>query len=80
VIDTSVWSLLLRRKVATNSPQVQWLINAIQSGQAIFLLGIIVQELLQGIREKTQFTKLAQKLSSFPLIDLLLWTTFMLPR
>lgn len=46
-VDTSVWSLALRRD-ATAGPEVQRLRDALIDGELISTTGLVLQELLQG--------------------------------
>jgi len=69
IVDTSVWSLALRRKTGQITPPVEKLIDLIQKEENIFLSGIILQELLQGIKSSKDFSRLLEKLSPFPLIE-----------
>ncbi|MEM7791851.1 MAG: PIN domain-containing protein [Verrucomicrobiota bacterium] len=66
VVDTTVWSLFLRRdKPADSSPEVEKLKVYLQDGRAA-LPGIVRQELLSGIRNPEQFDKLSHLLEGFP--------------
>ena len=47
-VDTSVWSLALRRDSPQNSREVKLLHRALSEGNAIFTTGLVLQELLQG--------------------------------
>jgi predicted nucleic acid-binding protein len=47
-VDTSVWSLALRRDAPPPVPEMTVLARALESGDAVFTTGLIVQELLQG--------------------------------
>ncbi len=54
LVDTSVWSLALRRDRPANSPAVELLTKALES-DLVVTTGIIEQELLQGfLPERTQ--------------------------
>jgi hypothetical protein len=69
LVDTSVWSLALRRKdVATLSEKEQelksQLTQAIQDGRVV-MIGPIRQELLSGIKEQAQFDKVKGALDPF---------------
>jgi predicted nucleic acid-binding protein len=69
LVDTSVWSLALRRKNAANlSPEEQKLkaelSQAIQDGR-IAMIGLIRQKLLSGIKERAQFEKVRSALAPF---------------
>ena len=70
VVDTSVWSLALRR----NSPRdaiaiINLLRDLITDGRAV-LLGAIRQEVLSGIRHVEQFARLRNDLGAFPDLEL----------
>ena len=47
-VDTSVWSLALRRDGATAAPEVDILRHALSNGAPVFTTGLVLQELLQG--------------------------------
>ena len=67
-MDTSVWSLALRRSARRLSPEEahirRQLEDLIQEGRAQ-LIGPIRQELLYGIRHEPQFLKLRERLRMF---------------
>ena len=65
IVDTSVWSLFLRRGKPADSRSLSILRIAIREGKAQ-MLGIIRQELLSGIRDGKQYTMISDLLSSFP--------------
>jgi hypothetical protein len=69
LVDTSVWSLALRRNPkhldTAQTVMVADLKELIRGGQAR-LLGPIRQELLTGIREQRQFERLRNDLRVFP--------------
>ncbi len=70
LVDTSVWSLAFRRNVPSPHPKVEKLRSWIESGEEVFLLGVIFTELLQGVREKKDFDRVREALEPFPLLDL----------
>ncbi|VAW37137.1 UDP-N-acetylglucosamine 2-epimerase [hydrothermal vent metagenome] len=72
LVDTSVWSLALRRQQPQNVGAVAELQYLIQTEQ-VQIIGPIRQELLSGIREQAQFEALQNHLRTFP--DLPLSTT-----
>ena len=47
-VDTSVWSLALRRDGDSAAPEVQMLRRALESGEIVVTTGLVLQELLQG--------------------------------
>ena len=69
LVDTSIWSLALRRKAHDLNPAkratVAELTNLIQEGRAR-IIGLIRQELLSGIKTSSQYEKLRAVLRSFP--------------
>ncbi len=65
IVDTSVWSLALRRKTPPESSSaVQALRNLITDDQ-VALLGAIRQEILSGVRSSEQFTRLRDYFRGF---------------
>jgi predicted nucleic acid-binding protein len=69
LVDTSVWSLALRRRAEhlSGSQQnlTQVLAELIREGRAQ-IIGPIRQEVLSGIREQAQFTSIRDYLRAFP--------------
>lgn len=72
IVDTSTWSLFLRRQGPRDSWPVRALERYLRTGR-VQLLGIIRQELLSGIREQSQFERLRDALAGLP--DLLATTS-----
>jgi hypothetical protein len=64
VVDTSVWSLALRRR-SPSHPAVDVLRQLIVAGRAT-LIGPIRQEVLSGIRDGQVYHRLRDRLSAFP--------------
>jgi predicted nucleic acid-binding protein len=69
IVDTSVWSLALRRQPKTNDSTVNKLRDLIADGRVI-LLGAVRQEILSGIKHQVQFEKLKDYLRAFPNLPL----------
>jgi len=65
IVDTSVWSLALRRRKPAASPHCDLLRRLIMDGETV-LLGAIRQELLSGIRFPEQYQRLKLRLRAFP--------------
>ena len=65
IVDTSVWSLALRRSTTIASAETIELKKLIQN-QSVVMLGCIRQELLSGIRELAWYEPLRERLSAFP--------------
>lgn len=69
IVDTSVWSLALRRRHQSTQAQGELLLIAqlqelIREGRVI-MIGPIRQELLSGIRDKAKFAKMLSLLDPF---------------
>ena len=47
-VDTSVWSLALRRDAPVDAPEVEALTAALRGGESLVTTGLVLQELLQG--------------------------------
>lgn len=69
IVDTCVWSLLLSRKSQSEHPASHLLSQKIREGSAIYLTGIIYQEILQGVRTEPHRKHLKKYLLDFELID-----------
>ena len=65
IIDTSVWSLALRRNKQESNTAVQELQRLIRDHR-VQMIGPIRQEVLSGIRSESHFKKLKKHLESFP--------------
>jgi len=69
LVDTSVWSLALRRPPRKLSPAERMLVaelaELVREGRGR-IIGIVRQELLSGIKSPSQFEQLQQTLRSFP--------------
>jgi len=69
IVDTSVWSMALRRVGHQETQGVRKLTILLKEGERIFLPGVILQEILQGVRHSAQFKKIRESLSYFPFLD-----------
>ncbi|MEM9479900.1 MAG: PIN domain-containing protein [Verrucomicrobiota bacterium] len=69
LVDTSVWSLALRRRNRQETPETQALEDLISDGRAV-IIGPVRQEILSGVRYDEQFQRLKLALDAFP--DLLI--------
>lgn len=67
-VDTSVWSLFLRRDGERHEPQVIRLRTALESGEAIFTTGIVLQEILQGAVSPRSSDLILEHFSAIPCI------------
>lgn len=69
IVDTSVWSLALRRQKQQTNSIANRLRDLIADGRVI-LLGAVRQEILSGIKHQKQFDKLKNRLKAFPNLKL----------
>ena len=65
LVDTSVWSLALRRRAPSEAAPVAELRRLIEEGR-VAMVGPIRQELLSGIRDAAGFERLRDHLRAFP--------------
>lgn len=65
LVDTSVWSLALRRRGRSEAPASQELRSLIDDGR-VAMIGPIRQELLSGIRTPESFDRLRDHLRPYP--------------
>lgn len=69
LVDTSVWSLALRRDGPSSAaPQVVALVKAIESGEPILTTGLVLQELLQGFSAPKAREQILERFSALPLL------------
>ena len=68
LIDTSVWSLALRRDAPDTTPEVAELGRALGSGDPVFTTGLVLQELLQGFRGPRSRDAIVERLAALPFL------------
>lgn len=66
-VDTSVWSLALRRDAPPNLPEVDELRRSLENG-AVFCTGLVLQELLQGFVKPKAHRQIIDHFSALPLL------------
>jgi predicted nucleic acid-binding protein len=64
LVDTSIWSLALRRKEPKDGVDEQELRELLREGRVV-MMGAIRQEILSGIRTKPEFMRLRKHLRAF---------------
>jgi hypothetical protein len=67
-VDTSVWSLALRRNSPASAMQVRALVRSIETGETILTTGLVLQELLQGFSGPKARAQILDRFSAVPLI------------
>jgi predicted nucleic acid-binding protein len=70
LVDTSVWSLSLRKSGPADHPAVRQLASLLDGGEDVVLTGLILQEILQAFRKDTVLRKMARYLEPFPILRL----------
>jgi predicted nucleic acid-binding protein len=70
LVDTSVWSLALRRRPsAERSGLSSELASLVEDGRVV-MIGPVRQELLSGIKERAHFERLREHLRAFPDLEI----------
>ena len=67
-VDTSVWSLALRRDARSSEPAVDRLRQALETGEGVFTTGLVLQELLQGFHGPKAHDVIVERFSALPLL------------
>lgn len=67
-VDTSVWSLALRRDAPARAPEVEALKNALEEGRAVVTTGLVLQELLQGFSGPRARKQIVERFTALPLL------------
>jgi predicted nucleic acid-binding protein len=68
LVDTSVWSLALRRTPASSAPEVGVLGRCLEREDLIVTTGLVIQELLQGFQGPRQRNIILKEFSLLPVI------------
>lgn len=69
LVDTSVWSLALRRDKAMPAPQVQALRAALEGEEIVVTTGLVLQELLQGFAGPSARKGIIERFAALPLLQ-----------
>jgi predicted nucleic acid-binding protein len=69
LVDTSVWSLALRRDVSAEAPEVHALAEALAGSRQVVTTGLVLQELLQGFARPKAKDALLSRFSALALIQ-----------
>ena len=69
LVDTSVWSLALRRDAEPSEPEVAALRAALLGADQVFTTGLILQELLQGFAGPKARAHLVERLSALAFLQ-----------
>lgn len=69
LVDTSVWSLALRRDVTAAVPEVQHLKEVLLGSEVIVTTGLVLQELLQGFSGPKARAQILERFAALPLVQ-----------
>ena len=69
LVDTSVWSLALRRDTHTTEPQVHHLKKALLGSEVTVTTGLVLQELLQGFSGPKAQAQIVERFAALPLLQ-----------
>jgi len=67
-VDTSVWSLALRRDRLDDTPEVSCLRDALERGAPVYTTGLVLQELLQGFTSPKAHQQIVARLTALPFV------------
>ncbi len=67
-VDTSVWSLALRRDQPPATPALAFLRQALEGEASVFTTGIVLQEILQGVRGPKSRETIVARFGALPFI------------
>jgi len=68
LVDTSVWSLALRRDQVSAVPQVRALRDALEGEEIVVSTGLVLQELLQGFAGPRARKDIIERFAALPLL------------
>lgn len=69
LVDTSVWSLALRRDTEATGPEVQALKDALFGAEVVVTTGLVLQELLQGFLGAKAQTMIVERFAALPVLQ-----------
>lgn len=69
LVDTSVWSLALRRDASVIVPEVQELKDALLGTDVVVTTGLVLQELLQGFSGPKASAQIIERFAALPLLQ-----------
>ena len=69
LVDTSVWSLALRRNSGVVEPAVIALKDALLGADVVVSTGVVLQELLQGFAGPRDRTQIIERFAALPMLQ-----------
>jgi hypothetical protein len=67
-VDTSVWSLALRRDSTPESAEIAQLARALEGAEPVVTTGLVLQELLQGFRGPRVRDRIVERFGALPFL------------
>lgn len=67
-VDTSVWSLALRRGAPPRCPELDALRHALDAGEQLATTGLVLQELLQGFAGPKARDAIVERFAALPFV------------
>lgn len=68
LVDTSVWSLALRRDAPPSEPEVSVLRDALLGADQVFTTGFVLQELLQGFAGPKERDQIVERFAALAFV------------
>lgn len=68
-VDTSVWSLALRRDAPDLSAELRELERALLGGETVVTTGLVLQEILQGLKGPRARERIVQHFAALPFVS-----------
>jgi predicted nucleic acid-binding protein len=69
LVDTSVWSLALRRDADASAPEAAHLKAALLGSEVVVTTGLVLQELLQGFAGPKAQVQIIERFAALPLLQ-----------
>lgn len=69
LVDTSVWSLALRRNPVSDAAHVDALRTALEGEEIVVTTGLVLQELLQGLAGPRAHKDIVERFAALPLLS-----------
>jgi predicted nucleic acid-binding protein len=69
LVDTSVWSLALRRDADASAPEAAHLEAALLGSEVVVTTGLVLQELLQGFAGPKAKVQIIERFAALPLLQ-----------
>lgn len=69
LVDTSVWSLAIRRDSGSELSQVRQLSDALAGSDSVVTTGLVLQELLQGFNGAKAAASIVERFQALPLLQ-----------